>query len=168
MKIKIFPYDKNWPILFEKLRSEIKKNINTNDIAIEHIGSTSIKKLASKPIIDILIGIRSKKLNDYINSITNLGYKYIKEYELETPNRRFFILEENERRIAHIHLVKYNSIWFKRHIAFRNELRINNNTRRKYQQLKYSLSKKEWKDGNEYADAKTTFIRSVEKMLKFD
>ena len=64
MKIKIFPYDKNWPILFEKLRSEIKKNINTNDIAIEHIGSTSIKKLASKPIIDILIGIRSKKLND--------------------------------------------------------------------------------------------------------
>ena len=33
---------------------------------------------------------------------------------------------------------------------------------------KYSLSKKEWKDGNKYADAKTTFIRSVEKMLKFD
>ncbi|MBF91073.1 MAG: hypothetical protein CMP75_04860 [Flavobacteriales bacterium] len=165
MKIKIFPYDKNWPILFEKLRSEIKKSINFNDIVIEHIGSTSIKKLASKPIIDILIGIRSKKLDDYIKSITNLGYQYIKEYELETPNRRFFLLEENERRIAHIHLVKYNSIWFKRHIAFRNELRFNNNTRKKYQQLKYSLSKKEWKDSNEYADAKTEFIRDVEKRI---
>ena len=25
-----------------------------------------------------------------------------------------------------------------------------------------------WEDGNEYANAKTIFIRSVEKMLKFD
>ena len=53
-------------------------------------------------------------------------------------------------------------------MAFRNELRSNKVIKKKYQNLKYSLSKNEWKNGNEYADAKTTFIRSVEKMLKFD
>ena len=168
MKIKIVPYNYKWPFLFEKIKCEIKKSIVHNDITIEHIGSTSVKDLASKPIIDILIGISSKELNNYIDPIKNLGYTYIKEYEIETPNRRFFFLEKNKKRIAHIHVVKNNSRWFKRHIAFRNELRSNEITRKKYQRLKYSLSEKEWKDGNEYADAKTTFIRSVEKMLKFD
>ena len=168
MKIKIVPYNDEWPLLFETIKKEIKKSIDDNEIIIEHIGSTSVYSLASKPIIDILIGVSSDKLDLYIKPIKNLGYTHIKEYEIEIPNRRFFFFEESKKRIAHIHLVKYNSRWFKRHIAFRNKLRSNEVIRKKYQSLKYSLSEKEWKDGNEYADAKTTFIRSVEKMLKFD
>ena len=167
MKINIAPYNDKWPLLFERIKKEIKSIID-NKIIIEHIGSTSVHNLASKPIIDILIGVGSNELDMYIKPIKNLGYIHIKEYEIETPNRRFFFYEKSNKRIAHIHLVKKNSRWFKRHIAFRNELRSNEIIRKKYQSLKYSLSKKEWKDGNEYADAKTTFIRSVEKMLKFD
>ena len=168
MKINIVEYNNEWPVLFETIKKEIKKIIDNNEIIIEHVGSTSVYNLASKPIIDILIGVDSNDLDMYIKPIKNLGYTYIKEYEIETPNRRFFFYEKSEKRIAHVHLVKKNSRYFKRHIAFRNELRSNEIIRKKYQSLKYSLSKKEWKDGNEYADAKTTFIKSVEKMLKFD
>ena len=168
MKINIAPYNDEWPLLFERIKKEIQNSIVDNDVIIEHIGSTSVYNLASKPIIDILIGVSCSELDKYINPIKNLGYTHIKEYEIEIPNRRFFFFKEGKKRIAHIHLVKHNSRWFKRHIAFRNELRSSEVTRKKYQRLKYSLSEKEWKDGNEYADAKTTFIRSVEKMLKFD
>ena len=168
MKINIVPYNDEWPLLFETIKKEIKKSIVDNEVIIEHIGSTSVDKLASKPIIDILIGVSSNDLDMYIEPIKNLGYIHIKEYEIETPNRRFFFFEKSKKRIAHVHLVKKNSRWFKRHIAFRNELRSNEIIRKEYQSLKYSLSKKEWKDGNEYADAKTTFIKCVEKMLKFD
>ena len=168
MKINIVPYNAEWPLLFEKIKKEIKKSIDDNEIIIEHIGSTSVNNLASKPIIDILIGVDSNKLDIYIKPFKDLGYTHIKEYEIETPNRRFFFYEKSKKRIAHVHLVKKNSKWFKRHIAFRNELRSNKVIKKKYQNLKYSLSKNEWKNGNEYADAKTTFIRSVEKMLKFD
>ena len=168
MKIKIESYNNSWPHLFEELKHKIRCKLKKYDITIEHIGSTSVKNLASKPIIDILIGVSSNELDKYIDPIKNLGYTHIKEYEIEIPSRRFFFFEENKKRIAHIHLVKHNSRWFKRHLAFRNELRSNEVIRKKYQDLKYSLSEKEWKDGNEYADAKTTFIRSVEKMLKFD
>ena len=167
MKINITPYNDKWPLLFETIKKEIKSIID-NEVIIEHIGSTSVKNLASKPIIDILIGVGSNELDMYIKPIKNLGYTYIKAYEIEIPNRRFFFYKKNKKRIAHVHLVKKNSRWFKRHIAFRNELRSNEIIRKKYQSLKYTLSKKKWKDGNEYADAKTTFIKSVEKMLKFD
>ena len=165
MKINIVPYNDELPLLFETIKKEIKKSIVDNDVIIEHIGSTSVKNLDSKPIIDILIGVSTNELDKYIEPIKNLGYTHIKEYEIEIPSRRFFFFEESKKRIAHIHLVKHNSRWFKRHIAFRNELRSNEIIRKKYQSLKYLLSKKEWKNGNEYADAKTKFIRSVEKTL---
>ena len=130
MKIKIIPYNDDWPLLFETIKKEIKKIIIDNEIIIEHIGSTSVYNLASKPIIDILIGVGSNGLDMYIKPIKNLGYTYIKDYEIETPNRRFFFYEKSKKRIAHIHLVKKNSRWFKRHLAFRNELRSNEVTRK--------------------------------------
>ena len=168
MKINIVPYNDEWPLLFETIKKEIQNSIVDNDVIIEHIGSTSVKNLDSKPIIDILIGVNSDKLDKYIDPIKNLGYTHIKEYEIEIPNRRFFFLENDTKRIAHIHLVKINSQWYKRHIAFRDELRSNEVVKKEYEELKYTLAKKEWKDGNEYADAKTEFIKSIEKNLKID
>ena len=54
MKIKIVPYNDEWPLRFEKIKYEIERSIVDNDVTIEHIGSTSVKNLAAKPIIDIL------------------------------------------------------------------------------------------------------------------
>ena len=168
MKIKLEKHNTNWTNIFQKLKYKITNNINENNISIEHIGSTSVNNLASKPIIDILIGINSNNLDNYITPIINLGFTYMKEYEKEIPNRRFFFLENNSKRIAHIHLVEINSRWYKRHIAFRNELRSNEVTKKEYENLKYKLATREWEDGNEYADAKTKFIRSIEKKLIID
>ena len=83
MKINIVPYNNEWPLLFEKIKKEIKKSIDDNEIIIEHVGSTSVNNLASKPIIDILIGVGSNKLDMYIKPIKDLGYMHIKEYEIE-------------------------------------------------------------------------------------
>ena len=168
MKIKIEKHNTNWAKVFQDLKCKITNNINEGDISIEHIGSTSVNNLASKPIIDILIGVNSNNLDNYITPIINLGFTYVKEYEKDIPNRRFFFLENNSRRISHIHLVEINSRWSKRHIAFRNELRSNKITKKEYEKLKYKLSKQEWDDGNEYADAKTKFIRAIEKNLIID
>ena len=90
MKIKIKSYNDNWPYIFEDIKSKIRDNIDKDNITIEHIGSTSVKNLASKPIIDILIGIKFQELDDYITPIKNLGFIYMKKYEKEIPNRRFF------------------------------------------------------------------------------
>ena len=89
----------------------------------------------------------------------------ISKYEKELPNRRFFVFEIHEKRTCHIHLVKKNTYWFKRHIAFRDELRNNKKTMFKYQELKLQLSAKDWESGEDYANAKTHFIRSIEKRI---
>ena len=86
MKINIVPYNDEWPLLFETIKKEIKKSIVDNDVIIEHIGSTSVKNLDSKPIIDILIGVSSNELDKYIDPIKNLGYKYIKVCRARSMN----------------------------------------------------------------------------------
>ncbi|MFA4870114.1 MAG: GrpB family protein [Pedobacter sp.] len=56
-----------------------------------------------------------------------------------------------------------NSEHWMRHIAFRDYLRTHPEIRAEYQQLKEELSTQEWKDGNEYNEAKDSFIKTVEQ-----
>ena len=74
MKIKIEKHNTNWAKIFQDLKYKITNNINEGDMSIEHIGSTSVNNLASKPIIDILIGVNSNNLDNYITPIINLGF----------------------------------------------------------------------------------------------
>jgi GrpB-like predicted nucleotidyltransferase (UPF0157 family) len=57
--IVVSDYDPNWPILFEQESMRIKKALGSFALAIEHMGSTAVPGLPSKPIIDLLVGVPS-------------------------------------------------------------------------------------------------------------
>jgi GrpB-like predicted nucleotidyltransferase (UPF0157 family) len=157
MKIIIQEYSDTWPKLFE-----LEKIILTERL-IEHIGSTAVKGLGAKPVIDIIVGLPDfMRACNFIKPITDLGYEYISRFEDVMPYRRFFIKESSGIRTHHIHMVEAGSEFWLRHLAFRDYLRANENVRNEYESLKKKLSEKEWKDGNEYNDAKTEFIKGIE------
>lgn len=51
--IKLVPYDKDWPKIFEIEAIKIREALGQNCVAVHHIGSTSVLGLAAKPKIDI-------------------------------------------------------------------------------------------------------------------
>ena len=57
MRIKLVPYNPEWPSEFEAARESISNALNEDKIVIEHIGSTAVPGLGAKPVIDIMIGI---------------------------------------------------------------------------------------------------------------
>ena len=58
-------------------------------VEIEHVGSTSVRGLAAKPILDVMIIVESAE--DAIRAITPLvGLDYICRGEAEVPGRIFF------------------------------------------------------------------------------
>ena len=59
MPIEIVDYDTAWPRQFEEEKGRILAAIGRHVAAVEHIGSTAVPGLAAKPIIDILVGLRS-------------------------------------------------------------------------------------------------------------
>jgi len=57
--IVVVPYDEAWPSLFEEERDRIARAIGPCVEGIEHVGSTAVPGLAAKPVIDIMVGVKS-------------------------------------------------------------------------------------------------------------
>ncbi|HOI39173.1 MAG TPA: GrpB family protein [Methanobacterium sp.] len=192
MKIKLEKHKTEWNDSFKLEKEAIIKNLIPEKVFVEHIGSTSIPGLISKPIIDIMIGVEDEnKLNNYINKIIHLGYVYVKNYEKIFPLRRYFfkLADENidlppiidfsddpekydsgsYKHKFHIHMVKLNSDFWKDHLLFRNYLLKNEDARLEYNQLKNKLVLTEWANINEYTKAKSFFIRkTLERALEYE
>ena len=162
-KITLIDYDPSWPIQFEQEKKQLIR-VLPSEIIIKHIGSTSIPGLVAKTVFDIMIGVPSLEIADQqcIEVIKELGYTYVPEYEKHVPERRYF-RKINKEGISthHIHLVKYDSAWWKRHIQFRDYLRQHPDAAQEYAELKKDLASK-FSDTNEYANAKTEFVKQIE------
>ncbi|MOA08135.1 dephospho-CoA kinase/protein folding accessory domain-containing protein [compost metagenome] len=72
-------------------------------------------------------------------------------------------MHNHAHRIAHVHVLPFGSEHWIRHIAFRDYLRVHPAIKDEYQKLKEQLSTMEWKDGNDYNDAKDSFIKREER-----
>ncbi len=109
---------------------------------VEHIGSTAVRGLASKPIIDIMAGTRS--LSDapiFIPPLVSLGYQYVPEFEAQLPERRYLRKIAGNQITTHLHIVEPTSQFWKEHLAFRDLLIANSHIREAYASLKSELAR---------------------------
>ncbi len=161
MKIELSDYNPNWNTIFLKEKS-LLESVLPHTAQIEHIGSTSIKDLCAKPIIDILCGLDNFLLADeLVHKIVALNYEYVEQYNALIPKRRYF-----KKTGFHIHMVQKGGVFWERHLLFRDFLRKNERIKDEYASLKRQLAQKDWIDGNEYAGAKTGFIKAIEERAK--
>jgi len=162
MKITLTDYSPDWPRRFEIVRLQLLQQISL-PVTIEHIGSTAVPGLCAKPIIDIMIGVPAlERIDEAVPEIEALGYEYLSIFEDQMPYRRFFRKWKGDIRTHHIHMVEAKSTFWNRHLLFRDYLRAHQEIAAQYATLKRDLATREWEDMNEYADAKTAFIRNVE------
>jgi GrpB-like predicted nucleotidyltransferase (UPF0157 family) len=123
--VAVVPYDDAWPSLYEEERARIERAIGLWAEGIEHVGSTAVPGLAAKPVIDIMVGVKS--LDDssiLVERLVGIGYEYVPEFELDLPFRRYFRKMREGRRTHQIHLVeRSNTEWWDRHLLFRDYLR---------------------------------------------
>lgn len=168
--IYLAPYDPSWPLLFQQEQTILLGAIGQWVEAIEHIGSTAIPGIKAKPVIDLMIGVKSLEVFDRhgIDKIVKLGYDYINKYESMMPDRRYFQkIDQKGNHSHHIHLVCINSDFWTRHLLFRDYLRAHPCEAQNYEQLKIKLAQ-QFTDSNEYAGAKSDFVTNIEKKAKIE
>ena len=118
---RIVNYDPRWPRRFKEEKARILAAIGPWARSVEHVGSTAVPGLAAKPIIDILVGLRSlEDAKECITRLEAIGYEYIPEYEAIRPERRYFRKGPTESRTHHLHMVETSSGFFRNHILFRD------------------------------------------------
>ena len=130
------------------------------DVAIEHVGSTAVPNLGSKPVIDVMVGVRTlDEVEVRIPQLESAGYEYVPEYEKQLPERRYFRKPRFGAREFHVHCVVKGSVFWIRHLAFRDYLRAHPETASAYYDLKRDLAARLTKE--QYTDAKSSFIEGV-------
>jgi GrpB-like predicted nucleotidyltransferase (UPF0157 family) len=158
----VVPYDPRWPHLFEEEKEHLLADIRAYMVSIKHIGSTAVPGLAAKPVIDILIGVRSlQDAPHFIPPLEAHGYEYVPAYEDEMPFRRYLQRLVNCEHTHHLHMVEPDSRFYRVQLTIRDYLRTHPEARDGYAELKYDLANKFRNNRDAYTDAKGDFIQGI-------
>ena len=128
----------------------------------EHIGSTAVPGLPAKPIIDVMIRIESfDMMNAIVDTLTAYGWHYVPPELDGKPWRRFFVKVKDDKRVAHLHLMKGTAKRWEERIEFRDKLRESPLLAKEYGLLKKQLATEFREDREKYTEAKAEFINRV-------
>lgn len=162
--VNIFvPYDLQWHQNFIKEKNKILNVFSGSGVNFEHIGSTSVKGMEARPIIDIMIG-----LTDFEKSIKIIkaalkfnGYHEIFNF-FDLGDRYFFVKEDQMgKRIFTALVIKYNKRLWRKHLMKKRLLSTSEEARKKYIEFKKKAFEKcegDWKN----------YYRSKEKYFSKD
>ena len=128
---------------------------------VDHVGSTSVPRLAAKPIIDIQLSLHAMvPRTDYVDPLVALGYRWVAD--AWDDEHEYFSLDDGAGRSFQIHACQAGGLWERRHLAFRDALRADPETRAAYERLKRNLAEHHPNDIFAYVDGKTGFVSEVE------
>lgn len=161
--IEIHDYNPAWQKLAEAEINTIKEIANLPYVSIEHIGSTAVPHLSSKPIIDIFIVLSSlENAENWVTLLETMGYVFWDENP-DKAHLRFFkgMPPYGMRRTHHIHIIETSNNTLENRIVFRDLLRRDEKTKNEYEKLKLALADSYSHDREEYTDRKTEFIKNA-------
>jgi GrpB-like predicted nucleotidyltransferase (UPF0157 family) len=156
-RVYVVPYDPSWidkfeseKILLEQVLAPWRKG------PIEHVGSTAVVGLCAKPIIDIMVGVRSLSDSEPAKEILGeVGYRYA---QYKTDVMHWFCKPSFAMRTHHLHLIPFESSLWDERLAFRDVLRTNSRVAEEYATLKRELAVGFATDREAYTNAKYPFI----------
>lgn len=158
--VRLVEHSSEWANAFNKEKERILKMIGCFSPVIEHIGSTSIEGLDSKPIIDIAVGIPSYQSVDIvIKALETAGY-LSRGYRNDGLGT-ILELKENDLRTHCIHLLDMSKSYWDDCIFFRDQLRRSSALTTEYQKLKRELFQKYPNERRKYTETKNLFVASV-------
>ena len=151
------PHQSHWADDFAAICATIRSVLPNDSIVIEHVGSTSVKGLAAKPIIDIdLVFYPSIFFETIQAGLEKLGYYHNGDQGIEGREvfKRKNEVEQQEVLDTirhHLYVCAADSKELKRHLRFRDHLRANEAARREYERLKYMIAEQANQDRKVYA-----------------
>lgn len=164
--VELFPHEKEWETEAERTVRKLKNILGDTAVDIQHVGSTSVKTIAAKPIIDLAVGV--KDFDDILkreNELKENGF-YLRSSNIE--NQLLFACGSyydgtGDMQTHFIHVVIHGSREWKNYIGFRDYLNKNEEAARQYETLKIRLANECPEDGGRvnYTNGKHGFIAKI-------
>src|SRR5258706_4050975 len=108
-----------WARCFEEEKAILQKLLRKAALDIQHIGSTSIPNLPAKPIVDLLMGVRSlANVGKMQKMLEDIGYEYRENGSDDA--QILFAKGPEEIRTHYLHITDLGSTIWTNDMACRN------------------------------------------------
>ncbi|MCD5324411.1 MULTISPECIES: GrpB family protein [Pontibacillus] len=162
-EVRIVEYTPGWQEEFNRVRKELVEYTNMDEHRIQHIGSTAIRGMAAKPIIDLVVGVDDLGQVDkpLLKNFNEAGFLRLKVERPEEIVLAKFTDDTYEEKTHFIHLVEYQKELWNNLIFFRDYLNSNETARKEYLDIKREYLKNSSTGVSEYTNFKEAFVRSI-------
>lgn len=130
---------------------------------ISHIGSTSIKKIKTKPIVDILIEIDFNNKDIVQEILLNNSYVLMSEASDRISFNKGYTINGYADNVFHIHIKTMGDC---DELYFRDYLNDNLQKTKEYEKLKLELYDKYKPNRDLYTDGKKEFVAEIVSIAK--
>jgi GrpB-like predicted nucleotidyltransferase (UPF0157 family) len=157
-QIVVADYDPIWPHWFESAAFRIRQALGDKVLELHHVGSTSVRGLPAKPLIDInLVVADTTDENAYVPPLEAIGY----ELRIREPDWYEHRLLRGFDPPVNLHVFPRGCEEVAKMLLLRDWLRTHDNDRDLYARTKRELAAKQWKYAQNYADAKSEVIQQI-------
>ncbi len=144
--VALFPHDPEWEREAERTVRVLKSILGDAAVDIRHVGSTSIKSIKAKPIIDIAVEVNDFDAVMVKRSWLEAAGFYYRSGGDTLPDQLLFAAGSfydgtGDEQTHFIHVVKANSIQWRDYINFRDYMNANPEAARAYEDLKVRLAR---------------------------
>ena len=161
--VELLPHDPAWAGIAGLETRALQALLGDDLVAVHHIGSTAIPGIRAKPVIDLLLVVRSLDALEHQRAgVEALGYQWRGEHGL--PGRRYCSKDDplTGHRRVHAHAYAAGSPDIQRHLAFRDYLRANPRLAAEYDNEKALCRRLHPFDSRAYSERKGEWIRTME------
>lgn len=163
-KVTVTGHKAEWDDSAREIIAKLKDILKDDMIDAQHIGSTSIKSICAKPIVDVVVGVRN--FNDIFKHNEMLQQNGIFYRRQDHPGQHLYLCGDLENNIHthYIHVVIWGNDAWHNYINLRDYLNAHKEKAEEYSALKEGLAVHYADDRIAYTDGKKEFI---EEILKF-
>jgi GrpB-like predicted nucleotidyltransferase (UPF0157 family) len=161
--ITVTDYDPRWPMLYESERARLVSALRTRVTRIEHFGSTAVPGMAGKPIVDLLVGVRTMpEFSECTQVLEQLGYENFGEIFL--PGRVYL----RRRGPPHFNaaVTPEGGAFWDAQIVLREYLRQHPREASAYSEIKRSTYASGARLFSTYSQAKQPFLAALQDRAK--
>jgi GrpB-like predicted nucleotidyltransferase (UPF0157 family) len=157
--VEVVEADPEWGRAFEAARADLLAVLGDTAVSVDHIGSTAVPGLVSKPTIDVLVGV--ERLDDAVSAadrLATLGYEHRPDAFPPEHEHLFFRRVVDGRRTHHLHVHPVDSPGHRLHLVWRDHLRSHPDIAVRYAELKVDLADRYHDDRDRYVEEKERWV----------
>lgn len=155
--VAIIPHQAEWADIARRTIAQLHGIFGSAAIDIQHIGSTAIRGIQAKPIIDIAVKVRSfADLTDVLPALESAGYS--QQHNRFSSNLLYVIQSPEGIRTHQIHILPEGDEQWRNYVDFRDYMNAHPDKAKEYETLKQRLAAECNNVQTAYTDSKREYM----------